>query len=54
MSQSGIHQITAVGTDPVAFVGIAAETGCRDISMFTQLPGARSVFPLVTLEKSWQ
>jgi sugar phosphate isomerase/epimerase len=50
MYQPGIHHITAVETDPISFVEIAAEIGCREISVFAQQPSERSVFPLVTRE----
>ena len=47
MYKLGIHHLTAIETDPVTFVAIAAETGCQEVSVFTRQPGARSNYPLV-------
>jgi sugar phosphate isomerase/epimerase len=47
MHPLGIHHITAADTDPLTFVGIAAEVGCQEVSLFTRQPGAQSAFPLV-------
>ncbi len=50
MYKLGIHHLTAIETDPVAFVAIAAEAGCQEVSVFTRQPGHRSTYPLVTAE----
>lgn len=48
MYKLGIHHMTALETDPLSFVSLAAETGCQEISVFTQQPGSSSKYPLVT------
>jgi sugar phosphate isomerase/epimerase len=50
MHKLGIHHMTALETDPVTFVSLAAETGCQEVSVFAQSPGSGSRFPLVTRE----
>lgn len=47
MQALGIHHLSAIETDPVAFVAMAAQAGCQTISVFTRAPGERSGFPLV-------
>ncbi len=48
MHKLGLHHLSAIETDPVSFVAIAAQTGCQRISVFTRQPGDHSAFPLVT------
>ncbi len=50
MRTLGVHHMTALETDPLSFVSLAAETGCQEVSVFTQQPGSNAKFPLVTRE----
>lgn len=42
----GVHHLTAIETDPLSFVRIVGESGCREVSLFVRQPGPRSSFPL--------
>jgi sugar phosphate isomerase/epimerase len=53
MRALGLHNLAAIEVDPVAFVSIAAETGCQEISVFVHLPNTRASFPVVTPE-NWR
>jgi sugar phosphate isomerase/epimerase len=51
----GLHQVTVIDLDPLAFLRVAAESGCDSVSVFTHvpeltLPGQRAQlrFPIVT------
>ena len=48
MRSLGLHQITAMEAGPVGLVGIAAETGCSHVCIFTQLPKGITGFPVIT------
>jgi len=48
MANVGLGQLTAVEVDAVDYVSIAAEAGCRMVSLFVRQPGSQAKFPLTT------
>ncbi len=47
MRKLGIHHMTAVDLDPVAFIDLAADAGFDEVSLFVNAMGPRNRFPTV-------
>lgn len=51
MKNPGLHPMTALELDPLAFIALAAENRCDTVSLFVNNPNPAATFPLVEPEQ---